>query len=78
MGILAIAKANGYGHGIVRVSKEFQKLGAVGIGVADISEALVLRETDFRGEILCLGPSRADALSRAADVNLTVALHSGD
>lgn len=74
-GILAIVKANAYGHGSVEVTRLCRTLGAVGVGVADVSEAVVLRESGFEGEILCLGAMPENALSEALVHNLLVTLH---
>lgn len=51
--VLAIVKANGYGHGLTRVAHALQ--GANGFGVACLEEALVLREAGIRKRILLLG-----------------------
>lgn len=51
--ILAIVKANGYGHGLARVGRALQ--GADGFGVACLEEALALREAGIQKRILLLG-----------------------
>jgi len=50
--ILAVIKANGYGHGISRVAQQLS--GADGFGVASIDEALYLRQKGFLHRILLL------------------------
>ena len=50
--VLAVIKANGYGHGISRVAQ--QLAGADGFGVASIDEALYLRQKGFLHRILLL------------------------
>ena len=50
--VLAVIKANGYGHGIERVAKQLS--AADGFGVASIDEALVLRQKGFLHRILLL------------------------
>ncbi len=74
-GILAIVKANAYGHGSVEMTKLCHEMGAVGVGVADVSEAIVLRESGYEGEILCLGAIPENASSEALRYNLIVTLH---
>ena len=53
--IMAMVKANAYGHGIVRVSEELLKAGAHYIGVAYLEEAVFLRENGITAPILVLG-----------------------
>lgn len=50
--ILAVIKANGYGHGIERVAHQLS--GADGFGVASIDEAMLLRQKGFLHRILLL------------------------
>ncbi len=50
--VLAVVKANGYGHGICRVAQ--QLAGADAFGVASIDEALALRQKGFLHRILLL------------------------
>ncbi len=53
--ILAVVKANAYGHGIIQVSKECEKQKVDYLGVASIDEALVIRESGINLPILVLG-----------------------
>jgi alanine racemase len=50
--IMAVVKANAYGHGIERVYEGLR--GAEGFGVLEVSEAQRLRELGWRGPILLL------------------------
>ncbi len=50
--ILAVVKANGYGHGIERVAQQLS--GADAFGVASIDEAILLRQKGFLHRILLL------------------------
>lgn len=50
--VIAVIKANGYGHGINRVAHQFNC--ADGFGVACIDEAIVLRQKGFLHRILLL------------------------
>jgi alanine racemase len=65
--VLAIVKANGYGHGLVWVART---LGAEadGFGVAALEEALVLREAGIRAPIVLLegffGPDELPVLAQ--------------
>lgn len=49
---MVIVKANGYGHGAVRVARAALEGGATWLGVADITEALALRESGIDAPIL--------------------------
>ncbi|MDQ0062202.1 serine racemase VanT catalytic subunit [Paenibacillus harenae] len=65
--VIAVVKANAYGHGSVRVSQHLSALGVKQFAVADIEEAIALRNQGVRGDILILGytsPSRAGDLKR--------------
>lgn len=50
--VMAVIKANGYGHGIIRVAKQLS--AADGFGVASIDDALLLRQEGFLHRILLL------------------------
>lgn len=63
--IMAVVKANGYGHGATAVARRAVQCGASKIGVARISEALSLREAGITEPILIFGytpPALADVL----------------
>lgn len=53
--IMAVVKANGYGHGAAAVSRAALENGASSLGVATLGEALQLREMGFTVPILILG-----------------------
>ncbi len=53
--LMAVVKANAYGHGLVLFSKELQRLGVKHFGVDSFEEAQELRDSDIRGQILVLG-----------------------
>jgi alanine racemase len=72
--VLAVVKANAYGHGAVPVSNAAIRAGATWLAVARVDEALELREAGIDARILILGPTppeRVDAMT-SADVSLTV------
>ncbi|ADL68100.1 alanine racemase [Thermoanaerobacterium thermosaccharolyticum] len=54
-GIMAVVKANAYGHGSYEISKELIKCGVDYLAVATIDEALELREHGISKPILVLG-----------------------
>jgi alanine racemase len=53
--IMAVVKCNAYGHGIIEISKELEKIGIRHVAVVKVWEALALRENNFGGMILNLG-----------------------
>ena len=53
--VMAVVKANAYGHGIEAVGKAVEEAGAAWCGVARIEEALTLRENGVTCPILVMG-----------------------
>ncbi len=53
--IMAILKANAYGHGLVPVARLLEALGVDYLGVAVLEEGIVLRRAGIRTPILVLG-----------------------
>jgi len=53
--VMAVVKANGYGHGMVNVARAALQAGAMWYGVARIEEALILRANDLTLPILVMG-----------------------
>ncbi len=53
--LMAVVKANAYGHGDVRISKELNKIGINSFAVATLSEGVKLRKNGIKGEILVFG-----------------------
>jgi alanine racemase len=73
--IMAVIKANGYGHGLLRVAEALA--AADGFALLDIADAVRLREAGFRQTILLLeGFFSADDLELVAEYELTCAIHS--
>lgn len=55
VGVLAVVKANAYGHGLVPVSEAALAAGAAGLAVAIPDEGITLREAGVTGRILIMG-----------------------
>jgi serine/alanine racemase len=53
--IMAVVKANAYGHGDILVSRELNRLGIYNFAVATLTEAIRLRQKKIEGNILVLG-----------------------
>jgi alanine racemase len=74
--ILAVIKANGYGHGAVRIAQALRGLGDA-FGVACLEEALELRESGIRTPILLLeGVLSPDELPQVDRLDLSMVVHS--
>ncbi|MFA6030589.1 MAG: alanine racemase [Elusimicrobiota bacterium] len=54
--LLAVVKADGYGHGAAAVGRVALEGGAHGLGVFTVEEALALRKAGLRGRIVLLAP----------------------
>ena len=53
--IIGVVKANAYGHGDIVVSKYLESIGVKHFAVAFIEEAIKLRKSGIKGEIIILG-----------------------
>src|SRR5690625_3724010 len=72
--IIAVVKANGYGHGAIEVAKSALEAGATSLAVALLEEAVELRKAGIDAPILVLGwvdPAFVD-VAIAHDLTLTV------
>ena len=66
VGMMAVLKADAYGHGAIKLGKELEKNGISHFCVASLSEAVSLRKAKVEGSILILGytpPEMAGLLS---------------
>jgi alanine racemase len=59
-GVLAVVKANAYGHGLVEVARAARSAGCDGLAVALPEEGIELREAGIGGPILVLTPWASD------------------
>lgn len=53
--IIAVVKANAYGHGLVEVARALLHLGVSRLGVASLDEGLALRQAGIEAAILVMG-----------------------
>ncbi|MGV2643822.1 alanine racemase, partial [Clostridium perfringens] len=60
--IIGVVKANAYGHGAVEISKVLINNGIKRLAVANIVEAIELRENDIKSPIMLLGISENYAI----------------
>jgi alanine racemase len=77
--LLAVVKADAYGHGAVPVAREAVRAGAAWLGVALVEEALTLREAGVSAPVLVLSephPAAADACA-AQGLAVTICTRTG-
>jgi alanine racemase len=55
VGVMAVVKADAYGHGAAECARAFEVAGARWFGVALVEEGVALRAAGVGGAILCLG-----------------------
>ena len=72
--LMAVVKADGYGHGAINVARVALKNGATWLGVARLSEAIKLREAKIKAPILIFGHVRDCDVELIAKNNLTITL----
>lgn len=65
--IMAVVKADAYGHGAERIGKELEQLGCTDFAVACLSEAQSLRSSGIKGNILILGPTDESLINEVRD-----------
>ncbi|MGC4080977.1 MAG: alanine racemase [Vicinamibacterales bacterium] len=70
-GVIAVVKANAYGHGAGQVARALEDAGATILACADIEEAAVLRAAGVRAQILVFGALSVSDLDGLFDFDLT-------
>lgn len=68
--LMAVVKADGYGHGAAAVAREALQNGAQFLGVARVNEAVQLRKTGLNAPILIFGYSPPDCAETLIDYDL--------
>ncbi len=76
MKIMAVVKADAYGHGAVEISKHAIAAGVDYLSVAFLDEALELRHAGIEAPILVLGYTPPSALQLAWQYDITVTAYS--
>ncbi len=74
--LMAVVKANAYGHGIVDVSIRALQAGAGSLGVARIEEGIQLRQAGLDAPILILGHTPTDRFQDLFEYNLIQTVYS--
>ncbi|MFS0675056.1 alanine racemase [Ornithinibacillus sp. 179-J 7C1 HS] len=70
--IIAVVKANAYGHGIIPIAKKAIESGASALAVALLEEAIILRNASITAPILVLGRVPAKHALVAAKHHITL------
>lgn len=70
--LLAVVKANAYGHGAVESARALVSGGAWGLGVSTVAEGLQLRAAGLNAPILVFTPPRPADLGPAVDAGLAL------
>ena len=74
--IMAIVKANSYGHGAVETSKIFIENGADYLGVSILSEGIELRKAKIKGKILLLNYTPVDNFHKLLEYDLIPSIYN--
>src|SRR4029453_522307 len=75
-GVIAVVKANAYGHGAAQVARALEDAGAALLACADIEEGAALRAAGVRAEILVFGALSVSDLDGVFDCRLTPTISS--
>ena len=72
--IMAIIKADGYGHGAIPIAKALDEIGIDAYGIAIVEEAIELRDAGIKKPLLVLGYTPKEQLKQLVeyDINQTV------
>jgi alanine racemase len=70
-GVIAVVKANAYGHGAAQVARALESVGADLLACADIEEGAALRAAGVEAEILVFGALSVSDLDGLFDCRLT-------
>jgi alanine racemase len=76
--IMAVVKANAYGHGTVEVSRTLESMGVDYLGVATTDEAVRLRDHGIKAPVLVLGSVLPEEIKVAIEKDITLTLASYD
>ncbi|MGE5704117.1 MAG: alanine racemase, partial [Clostridia bacterium] len=76
--IMAVVKADGYGHGSVQVARAAIEAGAKSLAVAMLDEAIVLRKAGVTEPLLVLGFTPLDCIELAQKWNIQLTAYHSD
>lgn len=76
--VLAVVKADGYGHGAARTARAALAAGATRLGVVDVQEALELRRAGIDAPVLAWLHAPGASFADAAAQGIELGISSGD
>jgi alanine racemase len=76
--VMAVVKANAYGHGAVEVSRTALANGAEWLGIARVPEGVSLREAGIEAPVLILGYTTPEQYGEVVRNRLTQAVYTRD
>ncbi len=76
--VLAVVKANAYGHGATEITRALQHLAVRRFGVATVDEGVALRQAGIRDAIVVLGATMSDQFPDLVANRLTPVLYRAD
>ncbi|MFS1516513.1 alanine racemase [Bacillus sp. SCS-151] len=76
--IIAVVKANAYGHGYTQVARTALEAGATMLAVAFMDEAIFLRKQGIQAPILVMGATRPEDLSDAVKFNVIITIFQAE
>ncbi|MFD1040377.1 alanine racemase [Virgibacillus byunsanensis] len=76
--LMAVVKADGYGHGATEVAEEAIAAGADYLAVALLDEAVLLRKAGNESPILVLGYTPPEAAKTAIELDITLTVFTED
>lgn len=76
--VMAIVKANGYGHGMHEVAQALEDISVDALGVADLEEAIALRAAGIKSRLMCWILRAEDDFEMAAEQNIELGVSNFD
>ena len=76
--LMAVVKADAYGHGAVRCAKTALSSGATWLGVSNVEEGAVLRHSGINAPILLLAQPPQSAIPMLIGYNITPTIYTAD
>ena len=74
--VMAVVKADAYGHGDVEVAHTLSDLGVENFAVSNIDEAEKIRKSGIKGQVLILGYTPEESIKRVFENDITQAVLS--
>ena len=72
--VMAVVKANGYGHGMHEVAQALEEISVDALGVADLEEAIALRASGIKSRLMCWILSADDDFEMAAEQDIELGI----